>query len=223
VPRNIELKSIALSLLKGCGVALGASIALDAFVSFISPTQFAVSWLVLGASILCVTTIQLVPKNEAPLLQPKSKRTAAVLTICSGLALGLIGLMLTGVHHVVEGSVSMPGEIYAGSRQFQLSASFVILASQACIEESGVRGFIQLPLQSTLGQWRSELAADLVFVLLHFERFQQLNELVVVAVGSVVFGRLAAITQSIRWPILSHLMANSLIGTVVFIYRPSSA
>ena len=82
------------------------------------------------------------------------------------------------------------------------------MTSAGIVEESGVRGVVQLGLRKNVSPLWAELLADVEFVLLHGSKVARPAELLLVSLTAVCAGRLTSITQSTGCAVLLHCICN---------------
>jgi membrane protease YdiL (CAAX protease family) len=213
--------------LKGAVIAVAYSLAIAVLPRLnvvIFPQLY---WFVLPVAVLCWKFLSWSKSSEYVLGSISlAGEQAAVISVIAGLTLALLALVLSGNELSISG---LPGTSLQGASDgLRLMWSFFDLVSSAFVEESAVRGWIQLRLQRIVRTVYAELAADALFVLLHILRFatpgnvsHALRELILVLTLGVVNGRITSKSQSIVWPIVVHAICNAAIFVAaVVVSRP---
>ena len=157
----------------------------------------------------------------------ESKRSTTVvlttLAIIFGLFLAIFSLLLEYASHndlLVAGKLLLPGDTYAAPKYIQAIISLFVLGAAGPIEEIGVRLAIQFRLQDiVMRKWMAEAVADVLFVLMHFRRFNDIMEILTVSGTALICGRMASYTQRVRYPILIHTISNLGNAIIVIILR----
>lgn len=133
----------------------------------------------------------------------------------------LVGFLGVGLNYLQTDtwSASLPGDKLFPTSDARNFYSLAVFVSSAFVEESAVRGCIQLKLQPVLGAGKSEVLASVVFALLHADRFATWEEVVFVLILAAANGRITRASQSIGWPIAVHAIANVVVLGVVVTAR----
>jgi membrane protease YdiL (CAAX protease family) len=140
-----------------------------------------------------------------------------VLSLVLATVLGIVAILVTPLSTVLAGTAGLPGDRLNGSEFFRACASVKLLASAALIEEAGIRGQTQFGLQQHLRPIAAEVVANVVFVPLHVVCLGNPREALFMCLFSIAAGRIAAVTQSIKWPFAVHLGSDLIIaGTVLY-------
>jgi membrane protease YdiL (CAAX protease family) len=128
------------------------------------------------------------------------------LSVLIGVGLALISLTTNGAFR---------GErilLYRDSENapplFALATVLSRMASAGIVEESGVRGIVQLGLRKHVSPLWAELLAGVEFVLLHGTKLARPAELLLVSLTAVCAGRLTSVTQSTGCAVLLHCICN---------------
>src|SRR2546430_1630005 len=87
-------------------------------------------------------------------------------------------------------------------------------------EEAGARAALQLRLQHVIGPVSAEVLAGIVFVVLHgFVIAKSPWQVPFLALSAFANGRLAAVTQTVGYPVLSHGLSNGILMVTYIIFR----
>ena len=180
-----------------------------------------IPWFVAPAAVIAVATF-IWSERFAQLPASTASLTAIKRTIVGVLlALGLCiaGLSLMDHASVLQGRALLPGDPDPAPGLFRAMHSLTLLASAGLIEEGAVRNIVQLRLQREMTPLAAEVIAGVVFILLHWDRWDTPAEFPFVALVALVCGRLAAVTQSARIAALTHSVANLGIGATILYFR----
>jgi len=129
---------------------------------------------------------------------------------------GILGLLTLLLFQNIYGRMvtlpTQPGEDLSGVPAFTLFMSLIMSAIVAGItEESGLRGYMQRPLEQRYGPVVAILLTGIVFGLLHFTHREVTYVLMPWYMGvALVYGALAYITNSIMPGVVLHAGGNML-------------
>jgi membrane protease YdiL (CAAX protease family) len=212
-------RTMLICLIKGIILAIIGSFAVAFFARLNARILSSLPWFLATAAIVCLLVVRssVFRKSTVPVVLNGAR--AWWLSLGLAAALGIAAVVLSGLLQPLAAEIRLPGDRMPGTALFRALASLAIFASAAFVEEAAVRGQVQSRLQELLPPAAAEVIADVLFVLLHFLRFATPGEVLFVSILSIVCGRVAALTQSIRWPIVVHLGANLIIMGAVLLHR----
>ena len=145
-------------------------------------------------------------------------------SVLLGLGLGAVHLGFNALELYRGHPVTLSGDIDAAAPSlFRFATSYTDLGTAAFIEESPVRGLVQLGLQYVVSPVQAELIADAEYVLFHWRRLAVPQELVLVTLTAIALGRLTAATQAIRYAVIAHWTCNITIASGVLVLRIAAA
>jgi membrane protease YdiL (CAAX protease family) len=213
------VRAVFVRILWGVAVALGGSFAIAVLVRSNTYVLPGIPWFLLPVVVLCLILLGRSEPGKPP-VPPGSKSWNAVwISVALVIALSVVATVFTGLPQISAGTARLPGDAIEGTPLFRALASFAFVAGGAIVEEAAVRGQVQLRLSQLASPVLAEAIADVLFVLLHFLRFGAPGEMLFVSILSLACGRVAALTQSVRWPAAIHLGVNSLVLVVVLANR----
>jgi membrane protease YdiL (CAAX protease family) len=136
---------------------------------------------------------------------------AGVLLATAIAAVALLSMGLVAHDALIHGRIGMSGDQYrTAAIRAGVSLTGPVMAS--FYEEAAIRGALQLRLQHVIGPLRAEILSGIVFVVLHglviAKSPWQIPFLVFSAFAN---GRLAAVTQTVGYPALSHGLSNAIL------------
>lgn len=139
--------------------------------------------------------------------------TAALLGIALS-AVGDVGMGLPRAHP------TLPGDGETAPAIFHFATIISTYTTAGIIEETAIRGIVQLGLLKVMRPVSAELLADVEFIVLHWIRFSSPGELLLVTLVAVVGGRLTAVTRVTRYAVINHCTCNLGIAVTVLSLRP---
>jgi hypothetical protein len=138
----------------------------------------------------------------------------------------LVFLILTGLsiatmnfQSVVLDQTGLFGDDSQASTLVRVVTSLTVLGGGGIIEESAIRGVVQLGLRNDMRPVVAEVIAGLEFVVSHVPRFSIPGEPLFVILLAFFNGRITARMQTMRYAILVHSLANIAIGTAIWLFR----
>lgn len=205
-------------------IAVLASALLRMFIEINIRIDAAIPWFVVPAAAIAICTLIWSERLAKPVTEVRlpSVPVAALVSVGAAAAMVLIGLALTDHSSLTHGLILLPGDRDGAPRLFRFLHSIVALGCAGLIEEGSIRNVVQLRLQHAVKPIVAEAVSDLIFVLLHADQWQTQGELPFVATVALVNGRLAALTQTARYPALVHSVLNIAIAIVILLFRPQS-
>lgn len=186
----------------------------DSFPWFIAPA-FALSLAVLRRSRRWYKPLPLVrpPSTAISLL-------ASVLLAIAIAAVTLLSVALVSGDALMHGRVELYGDQYRTTAAIRAGVSLTVPVMASFCEEAGVRGALQLRLQHVIGPIWAEILAGTVFVVLHgFVIAKNPWAVPYLAFSAFANGRLAAVTQTVGYPVLSHGLSNGIIMVTYVVFR----
>jgi hypothetical protein len=219
VPRGFPLRTVLWCMMRGAAVAIVGSVAIAFFARLNGHVLQGIPWFLVTTAITCLAIVR--RSTFRRLSNPVALQPPALVLISAGLTLALaaVAIAVTGLPNVMAGMTRLPGDAVPGSPLFQGLVSFSAVAGAAFVEEGAIRGQVQSRLQIYVSPRRAEILSDVLLVFLHVLRFSTPGMIVFVIFLSIAGGRIAALTQTIRWPIAIHLGANLLVLGAVLTYR----
>lgn len=202
----------------GAGVSIVGSL-LVAFCIQINYLLSATPWFLIPVAIAICIAMSKMRCPDSPIESQLLSMPAAWMSTIVGILLGVIAAALTGLNNVSSGNVVLPGDKYQATLVFQMSATLVTIVAAGIYEELGMRGYIQFRLARHWQPHICEAIAGLVFVALHYLRFQATGQLLFVCLLTLVCGRAAAMTKTALWPTCIHVGANVTVMTLVWLGR----
>jgi hypothetical protein len=117
---------------------------------------------------------------------------------------------------LTHGRIELIGDPYRAVPVLGTWVSLTLPLMASCYEEAAIRGALQLRVQYALGSFWSEVLAATVFLGLHgFTIAKQPWQICFLAFAALTNGRVAAMTQTVKYPALSHALSN---GALTLIY-----
>jgi len=178
----------------------------DGFPWFIAPA-FALSLIALKRSRRWYEPLQSV--------RPPSTVISSLASVLLGTATAgvvLLYMALTFGDAFMHGHSPLLGDQYHTTAAIRAGVSLTFPIMASFYEEAGVRGALQLHLQHVIGPGRAEMLAGVIFVALHgFAIAKSPWQLPFLALTALVNGRLAAVTQTVRYPVVSHAASNGIL------------
>jgi membrane protease YdiL (CAAX protease family) len=178
----------------------------DGFPWFIAPA-FALSWSVMRRSRRWYQPLAPIRLRSTPI---------CVLTgVLFGIGIAGAGLLsMASLYHdaFVHGRIAVPGDQYHTTAAVRAGISLTVPIMGPFYEEAGVRGALQFRLQHLIGPLWAEVLAGIAFVALHgFVIAERPWQIPFIAFAAFANGRLAALTQTVRFPVLSHALSNAIL------------
>lgn len=190
----------------------------DQFPWFIAPAC-ALSWAVLRQSRLWFEPL--------PSVRPPSTAISTLISVLLGIAIAVITLLcvdLLSHDAFIHGSIVLAGDQYRTTAAVRAGVSLTVPVIASFYEEAGVRGALQLRLQHVIGPRRAEILAGTVFVALHgLVIAKNPWQVAFLAFSAFANGRLAAVTQTVKYSVLSHGLSNGILIVTYVLLRETNA
>ncbi|MEZ5512448.1 MAG: CPBP family intramembrane glutamic endopeptidase [Steroidobacteraceae bacterium] len=140
--------------------------------------------------------------------------------LSAALFVALLGLGLTGIDQIVRGAATLVGDLYSAPPHFRTICSLSIGAASGLVEESIVRGYIQLPLEKLIRPAFSQGIAAAVFVGVHALTGVSSGQLVFLLLLAYIAGVFASRFRTPVPAAAMHAISNLVISIVVLGMRP---
>ena len=214
------------SLSKAVGVVLGyallavaAHAVLGALIGIGVVAGIGFWWPVTVASIVSLIVVTVWARDGDPAHRTLRGFGALATTIAAALSMGALAVFLSDIDPSQVSQRSLPGDELGGDAIYRAAASVAFLLSAGVIEEVAVRSGIQFRLQGIFGVVWAEVVAGFSFVALHALRFDTLGLFAFLVVFAFVNGEIARRTQSATWPIVVHVVSNTIVLIFAFAFR----
>ena len=174
-------------------------------------------WFIAPAFALSLTALRRSRRWYEPLpsVRPPSTAIAVLASILVATAIAaasLLSMALASHDAFIHGRIVLSGDQYHTTGAIQAGVSLTAPIMASFYEEAGVRGALQLRLQHVIGPLRSEILAGSIFLVLHGFAIAKSPWVVpFLAFSAFANGRLAAVTQTVGYPVLSHGLSNGIV------------
>ena len=207
------LVAVGTDVLVALLVLLNTRIA-DAFPWFIAPA--------LAVSLVALTGSRRWYEPLPPVRAPATAKYVLA-SVLLGMAIAVTALLFDGLHArdaLIHGRIALGGDQYSTTAAVRGGVSLTVPVMAAFYEEAGVRGALQLRLQHVIGPLWSEILAGSVFVLLHGLTIAKNPwQIPFLAFSGFVNGRLAAVTQTVKYSALCHGLSNGILAITYVVLR----
>jgi len=211
-----------LQYLWGLAVFLGASSCIGISRYLNREVDPEVPWFLVVVALVCSAVTWYGARFSAGAEDSRRGPKAFLLSVLLGVALAGLSLMLSGVltgkHYIM-----LPGDGERAPPLFKLATALSEALGAGFLEESTMRGVVQLALVKYVGPKMAEAIASTTFVLMHGRKLINLRELLLVSATSFCAGRVTTVTRTMRCAIAIHLVCNALIVAVALALRHSDA
>ncbi|TLY99507.1 MAG: CPBP family intramembrane metalloprotease [Gammaproteobacteria bacterium] len=161
--------------------------------------------------------------KQLPTVRPPSKAVSALASVLLGAAIAaaaLLSVALVSRDALLHGRIELTGDHYHTTAALRAGVSLTVPVMAALYEEAGARAALQLRLQHVIGPVSAEVLAGIVFVVLHgFVIAKSPWQVPFLALSAFANGRLAAVTQTVGYPVLSHGLSNGILMVTYIIFR----
>ena len=182
-------------------------------------------WFIAPAFALSLTVLMRSRRWYKPLASVRSPSTgisvlASVLLATAIAAASLLSMGLVAHDALIHGRIVMSGDQYHTTAAIRAGVSLTVPVMASFYEEAGVRGALQLRLQHVIGPVRAEILSGTVFVVLHGIVIAKSPwQVPFLAFSAFANGRLAAVTQRVGYPVLSHGLSNGILIVTYVVIR----
>jgi membrane protease YdiL (CAAX protease family) len=182
-------------------------------------------WFIAPAFALSLAILILSRRWYEPLssVRPPSTAISALASVLVGIAITVVTLLsATLLSHdaLVHGRIELVGDQYRATAAIRAAVSLTVPVMASFYEEAGVRGALQLRLQHVIGPLWAEILAGTAFVLLHgFTIARSPFQVTFLAFAAFANGRLAAVTQTVKYSVLSHGLSNGILVVTYAVLR----
>jgi membrane protease YdiL (CAAX protease family) len=218
-------RRIASSILLCVVVAIGTDVLVALLVQLNTRFGDAFPWFIAPAVTLSLAVLTGSRRWYQPLpsVNPPSTAKSVLASVFLGMAIAVIALLFDGLHArdaVIHGRIALGGDQYSTTAAVRAGVSLTVPVMAAFYEEAGVRGALQLRLQQVLGPLWAEILAGTVFVFLHgLTIVKQPWQIPFLALSGFANGRLAAVTQTVKYSALSHGLSNGILVVTYIVLR----
>jgi membrane protease YdiL (CAAX protease family) len=208
---------IASSLVWCLVVGLGTDVLVAVMVSLNIWLGDGFPWFIAPAFALSLAVLRRSRRWYKPLssVRPPSTAISVLAGVFLAMAIAAAALLSMGLathDALIHGRIAMEGDQYLTTAAIRTGVSLACPVMASFYEEAAIRGALQLRLQHVIGPLRAEILAGIVFVLLHGLRIEKNPwEIPFLAFSAFVNGRLAAVTQTVGYPVLSHGLSNAIL------------
>jgi membrane protease YdiL (CAAX protease family) len=215
--RPVRAQVIASSIVWCVMVSVGTDVLVALMVRLNTQLGDRFPWFIGPALVLSIVVLRRSRHwfEPMPAVRLPSTAVATLAGAVVGVAIAAVTLLTAALlaHDAfVHGRIVLVGDQYRTTVAVRAGVSLTVPVMASFYEEAGFRGALQLRLQSVIGPIRAEILAGTMFVLLHgFTIAKNPWQVVFLAFCGFANGRLAAITQTVRYSVLSHGLSNAIL------------
>lgn len=199
---------------------IAASAAINLLVIVNQKIGDEIVWFPIGALLLSAALLASIEQFGSNTSTPDRlgfKLWALVLLLTA--VVSLIGLLLTGWDHVLNGSVALDGDALDESQVFRTSVSLFIPAAAGIVEEATLRGLLQRRVETVTGSIAALMLTGIAFVALHGSEALKPQRFIFLVLVALVAGILTARSKSVVPAALFHSATNFTMASVILMQR----
>jgi membrane protease YdiL (CAAX protease family) len=224
----VPAEAIASSIIWCVVVSAGTDVLVAMMVYLNTRIGDTVPWFIVPAFALSLVVLRRSRRWFEPLpsVRPPSTAISALAGVLIGIAIAVVTLLFVALlshDALMHGRIALVGDQYRTTAAIRAGVSLTVPVMASFYEEAGVRGALQLRLQHVIGPLWAEILAGTMFVVLHgFVIAKNPWQVTFLAFSAFANGRLAAVTQTVKYSVLSHGLSNGILVVTYVVLRGMS-